>query len=563
MSGENLINNPEPIDPFNTDAPHYEQYKQIFEDLQGGMIKSYGRNYSLYLFIQFNPEKVEEIKQWIQNEVANSVTSTWTQFCDTRDYKEEIAYRKREHLDISMCSGKLCTNFFLSYEGYQMLGLDPAEPNNGETRIDDAQFKRGMSKDWERNYRLHAPPQGAYWYNPPEFWDIGGGKADQSGNVSPGDSNTGAPVHGLVLLAHNDLEQLRTAASRLISQLENDAATDRSETIGQVIACEAGYVLKEQNSDVVSKAKTIGSFGFADNISQPVFLKNDYDEYREKECLEHWDPKASLNLVLLKDPFGKPYSYGSYCVFQKIETNYSCFQERVGELAKKLECDRHRAEALVVGRFQDGTPIALSDEPNSISNRFNNSFNYANDSGNQCPLQAHIRKTNPRHDGSSPEQIEERRSSRIFRAGITYFETELPQTSNVLQTCLSKLDYLAKISANPAIDNVTNISGLLFVCFQSNISLQFAKLQNNWADSRKFPREETSGKPIYLDPLIGHPATKTVQAVPTRSEGYQQWPKQWGKSDEESFGFYGCVKVRGGEFLFAPSISFLKKLNPS
>ncbi len=510
---EALIQNKEPID---IKDPAYEQ---IFKDLQGGLIKSYGRNYSLYIFVQFDKNKVNEVKQWIRDEIAHVVTSTWDQLENTEAFKK----MKQQRL---VPLETLCKNFFLSCQGYKTLGLDPADPKYGEAKLGDELFKLGMEQDWKESYHLKSPPED-YWYNPPERWDLG---SEQS------------KIDALVLLGHSSLEELKINAITIIDQCEK---------IGKVVDCEAGYVLRDL------KNIPVGSFGFADGISQPLFLKSDYDTYCESQDLRQWDPKASLKLILKKDPFGEPYSYGSYCVFQKLETNSKCFEEKVDQLAKKLECDRERASALVIGRFKDGTPLDLSDQPNQNDGSSTpNSFNYADDPiGIKCPLQAHIRKVNPRKDNAAREESR-RTKSRIFRAGITYFDDlKSPKASDMSQICGNKLDYLKEVSTKSLTANIESISGLLFVCFQSSIVSQFSKIQTEWADDRKFPRV---GDPKYLDPIIGHPFTsKPEQTAPDP----QEWPTKKGNEENfSSFPFYGCVKNRGGEFFFAPSISCLKRI---
>ncbi len=504
---ETLIKNKEPID---IKDPAYEQ---IFKDLQGGTIKSYGRKYSLHLFIQFDPNKVDEVNQWIQDEIASSVTSTWKQLEHTETFK------KMREQDSSF-SGELCKNFLLSYQGYRTLGF---VPDKNEVSNLDTEFKTGMKQYWELNYRLENPPKD-YWYNPPENWDVGKDRID-----------------ALILLAHDSLEELKNEANAIIG---------RCETLGRAVACEAGYRMKTPDG------KYVGSFGFADGVSQPLFLKSDYDKYCEKQDIKQWDPKASLNLVLSKDPFGEPYSYGSYCVWQKLETNYQSFEDKVGELAGKLGCDRERASALVIGRFKDGTPLALSDRPNqNDGSAIANDFNYADDlNGGKCPIQAHIRKLNPRKDEDSASQEKSRRNSRILRAGTTYFNDpkaqETPQLS-IIQLCLNRLEHLDKVSKQSLADKIKSVSGLLFVCFQHSILSQFSKLQGEWADDRQFPR---NAEPKYIEPIIGHPATVSFNELPKP----QDWPKEWDGKERQEFGFWGCVKLRGGEFFFAPSISFLK-----
>ncbi|MHC5748482.1 MAG: hypothetical protein ACYTXT_42905, partial [Nostoc sp.] len=201
---ETLINNSEPIDAAD---PAYEQ---IFKDLQGGMIKSYGRNYSLYIFVQFDKEKVENVKQWIRDE-AKSITSTWKQL------KQTETCNKMRQQNPSF-PGELCKNFFLSYQGYKTLGFDPA--NKFENS-----FKIGMKGDWEKNYRL-SPENAKNFdgYNPPECWDI----------ANDNNNNNNNNIDALILLAHDCLEDIEKEANNII---------DKCEEFGKIVACEAGYRL--------------------------------------------------------------------------------------------------------------------------------------------------------------------------------------------------------------------------------------------------------------------------------------------------------------------------------
>ncbi len=518
---EKLVNNKELVDGKD---PNYEQ---ILGDLQGGIIKNYGRQYSLYIFIQFDRRKPNEVKQWIRDEIAHSVTSTLAQIEAAKIHGQAV-----KKAGFSPESGELCKNFCLSRHGYQALGLNPADLSR---EIGDTHFTNGMKQEWEKSYRLDSPssPAEDYWYNPPENWDLGNN-----------------PIDALISLAHSSVEELAAAAQEII---------DKFAKVGKILACEAGYRLK--NPDGYS----VVSFGFADGISQPIFLKSDYEKYlaRQKisrEDVRKWNPQASLSLALVKDPLGEPYSYGSYCVFQKIETNNDIFAKQLQELKDTLSVDDERANALVVGRFKDGTPLSLSAEPAPVGASANASidnFNFADDrDGNKCPLHAHIRKVNPRHDDDKLAE-NRRNKSRIVRAGMTYFDDpQAHPSSNKLKACLQKLDYLKGLSRKSIAENVPSISGLLFVCFQHSIDDQFGFMQRQWADDSEFPREREDGTDKYLDPIIGHPANINRQQLPDA----QEWPRKWGESARSAQSFLGCAKVLGGEFFFVPSISFLKKI---
>lgn len=539
---ESLINNAEPIDAEDS------RYEKIFMDLQGGIIKNYGRNYYLYIFISFDEEKVAEAKQWIRDEIVPSITSTYKQFHDSKIYKQSIQelVEKRgfkssfketypgEFLEATY-PGELCKNFFLSNKGYKTLGFI----NNINEPKRDPSFSIGMKMWWENNYKLKDNDN---YPSSPEYWDIGGGKDD---------------IHALILLFHNDLDELKNEAARIMEKFERQEA-------GKILGSEVGYKLRNEHNHIV------GPFGFVDSFSQPVFLKSDYDKYCQQGGTDKWDPKASLSLVLVKDPFGESYSFGSYCVWQKLETNYKCFKDKEKELAAKLGCDQEMAAALAVGRFRDGTPIALHPEKQN-KDKIENNFNYDDDSeGAKCPFQAHIRKVNPRGDQSTNKNdvepdLEARKKHRIFRAGVTYFNDPKAQqtsNSNISHLCLNKLEHLKEVRQWSITDNIENISGLLFVCFQRSIVTQFQKLQLDWADNKKFPREFSINKPKYLDPIVGHPKTKTNQDDPEPQEWSTKWNgnKDFRQEDVHPYLFYGCVENKGGEFFFAPSISFLKKI---
>jgi len=90
-------------------------------------------------------------------------------------------------------------------------------------------------------------------------------------------------------------------------------------------------------------------------------------------------------------------------------------------------------------------------------------------------------------------------------------------------------------------------SGLLFLCFQSNITNQFAFMQKRWANTGGFIEQGTG-----TDPVIGQGGPFT--------EGYS-WPKTWGSTERIRADFSHWVTLKGGEFFFTPSLSFLESLN--
>jgi Dyp-type peroxidase family len=322
-----------------------------------------------------------------------------------------------------------------------------------------------------------------------------------------GDYCTGA-------LADDDGEKLQQELEKIKETLS---------PVAKILRQETGFVLRNQSG------KIIEHFGFVDGISQPLFLKRDIDRAKQRnDSFDQWDPRAPLNLVLAKDPQGKtPDSYGSYLVYRKLEQNVKGFRKQIRELAQALGITTELAEAYAMGRFRDGTPVTLSDTPDSDKNT--NNFSYTADmQGSRCPFHAHIRKTNPRGDTgriTPPEvPLEEERMHRIARRGISYGNDNLeaePETG----------------------------SGLLFLCFQADIQNQFFFMQGLWSNSLNFVKPK-----VGRDPVIGQGAIFPDQT------NQHFWPKQWGESDFAAFNFALWIKMKGGESFFSPSISFLKSL---
>jgi deferrochelatase/peroxidase EfeB len=105
---------------------------------------------------------------------------------------------------------------------------------------------------------------------------------------------------------------------------------------------------------------------------------------------------------------------------------------------------------MVVGRFEDGTPVATDTKANG---KRENDFAYSIDdpNGNKCPFSAHIRLVNARR--SSVEE----KAHRIARRGITYGDPA-PWGED--------LDALPEKGV-----------GLLFQCCQADLANQFEFLQ--------------------------------------------------------------------------------------
>lgn len=311
-------------------------------------------------------------------------------------------------------------------------------------------------------------------------------------------------IHALVMLADDAPDKLQQATASTVASLAG---------VAQVLATEPGYVLRNAEGDPLEH------FGYLDGRSQPRVLKDELD--REEKQI--WDPSFPLGQLIANDPFNTaPDTFGSYLVFRKLEQNVRGFNLGVRELAARLDIDEALAGAMIVGRFKDGTPLTLVPEDGMGDV---NDFNYRQDrDALKCPFHAHIRKANQR--GDTPLTSEEsERSRRIIRRGVTYG----PRA--------------ADLSDEPA-----NGVGLLFMCFQADISHQFEFLMRVWFDNPRFPEilSETGDCP-----LIGQDGNEP-----------QKWRPGWNdeEADQARINFGDWVRLKGGEYFFAPSVGFLQNI---
>jgi len=423
----------------------------MLRNLQGNILKSHRRNHTVHLFLKFTGDTTK-IKSWMRDFATGKVTSA--------------------HKQLKQSTGELFCNLFLTGKGYETLGF--GNEISEKLSIDDKntmmrmEFPEGMEhyanklhdkvEDWHPKYRNRQ-------------------------------------IDAMILLAHNDKTALSSEAPSELS-----AVLDGLQGVADIRVCERGKVLLNDAN------QRIEHFGYADGISDPRF-------FTISNAPAGTD--TPLNLVLTPDPFSpNEDSFGSFLVFRKLEQKIDDFEKAVCAFAKTLsdgtnmspEEAKARAEAMVIGRFKDGTPLALSRQAGGPQH---NNFDYTNDPlGDHCPIQAHIRRLDPR---TSSEK-----EHRIARRGIPYGHRSAP-----------------------------NGAGLLFMCFQRSLTKQFGMLQAIWANSTE--RSNGFQSDIGVDPIIGQSNLSNIKSPNWRLNG-QKHP----------FSFRDFVTVKGGEFFFAPSLPFLQ-----
>ncbi|WP_206789132.1 Dyp-type peroxidase [Amycolatopsis sp. MtRt-6] len=376
----------------------------------------------------------------------------------------------------------------LTAAGYRALGV--------ENLPQDEAFLRGMAAPDTRR-QLADPPRSTF------------------------DPGYRAEIHAVVLVGDATDKAMTARRNEILGLLPDSAAVLAEETgLGRVNA----------------RGEGIEHFGYVDGRSQPLFLTEDVDaEKNNTDGINVWNPAAPLDQVLVPDPAAPDpgVHFGSYFVFRKLEQNVRRFKQAEADLADTLGLvgeDRERAGAMIIGRFEDGTPLTTQREDGAESPVSNN-FTYDSDrAALKCPFQAHIRKTNPRGSGGAEDPAGERRHL-MARRGVTYGDRPDDPNADV-----------------PPAARPSGGVGLLFMAFNSALGNQFEFTQAIWANNPRFPIVD--GVTPGLDPVIGQ-----------GERGSSDYTVDWGGATQQTAGpVPQSVTLRGGEYFFMPSLAFLRAL---
>jgi Dyp-type peroxidase family len=507
------------------------KYTTLLRGLQANILKPHGRDYADHIFLRFTAKQAQAT-QWVQNFARNEVTTADQQIAEARSYRYEGS------------SGDPIVCFFLSAAGYRMLGFEPRRFKDEEKT-----FSRGMKNHGLDLISLVLPN----WDTQPKEWE----EAYQD------------EVHAMILLADDTPEKLKTQTARVCKSVAS---------VATVLVTEHGRTRRNKDPQTHGKGKPIEHFGYVDGRSNPIFLGDEFSrEVRDKGGVDRWDPSAPLKQVLRADPFAdQEDGFGSFLVFRKLEQDVVGFNGAVRDLSSQLGVNQDLAGAMAVGRFKDGTPIAL--RPEDGLGDLNNFEYEANDRrANKCPFHAHVRKTNPR--GGTPFTSEEdERARRITRRGISYgvARDDMNGVSGIDTDRDDKL-------------------GLLFMCYQADIKRQFEFVMRAWVDDSLFPaplrsipgsgigirgvNKLISAASIRISPLsflapvfkslifavgrVTSPVNSGDDPIIGQVDGStQRWRTKWGMvgAEKKTVDFGNWVTLRGGEYFFAPSLNFLKAI---
>lgn len=457
----------------------------LLKNLQGNILKGHGRDNTKNIFFRFG-EDVQRSKDLLRNIDHIWVTDALTQLTETETFKQSKG----------TIPGNTFGALFLSAAGYSALQL--AFPDLEKNSV----FNPGMKVQTDQNDLSDPPP--SIWE--PPFQER---------------------IDGMLLIADDDLQRGNLALEEALSALSAAGAF--------ILWIQEGKALRDKNTN-----EGLEHFGYVDGRSQPQLLVESVEPGK-------WDSSFPLDTALVRDPFAEDETaFGSFFIFRKLEQDVAGFKFREQLLAEDLGFigagQRELAGALVVGRFEDGTPVVEFDAAQA-SVPVSNDFDYLSDAGaSRCPFHAHIRKTNPR--GSGPGGLADERTRIMPRRGLTY--EDVPRA--VHPSDLPEADTLEEFKTDVMPLLPSSGLGLLFMAYNSRLDDQFAFTQRIWANNLNFP-EPASG----IDGVIGQGAN-----IP---DG-QLYPVTWGDpaSEVKPFDFKGFVKMLGGEYFFAPSKAFFASL---
>lgn len=476
------------------------------ENIQGYLIRGYAHMlYSRFVYLQISDSGAA--KEWL--------SKSWQEMTSAKHIRDKSKI-SATHLNIAF-----------THIGLKALGL-----NDENLAAFSREFRQGMVSP-HRNRLL-----GDFGKSSPEEWNWGAMHND--------------PIHLCLMVfgndktATDDLEKDKVVClnyyQQLASQFDKNGLKELFFIDGQT---------QPDNKE---------HFGFRDGISQPIiegsgrvgdkddvikageFLfgyKNEFGVYPDTPLIV----KEQGNLNLLSPDAGGSGQKdigkdGTFMVMRQLSQDVHKFWTFMNENTKNEDGSINEAESLklaakFMGRWQNGGPITLfpNSDPGTTSDV--NDFGYSkfDKDGLKCPFGSHLRRANPRDnvdDHGIKESLKLSKQHRIMRRARLYGEIYEGSPSD--------------ITPNGDV-------GLLFICFNTDISRQFEFLQYTWGNLPKNKELYNDPDPIiglkeHLKP--GEEQNFTIQSLPV-SKTIKNLPS--------------VITVKGGAYFFLPSINVLRYLS--
>ena len=280
--------------------------------------------------------------------------------------------------------------------------------------------------------------------------------------------------------------------------------------------------------DFGAQPGSLNPLGFRDLIGQPAIegspiepLPGQGDPIKAGEFILGYPSETGVSLEMpMPDALGRNATYVGIRKYQTRVGTFNRFLQANGATPEQREL----LAAKMFGRWRSGAPLTLSpdgDDPElGMDPRRNNDFTFAGDPrGFQAPIGCHMRRLNPRD--SRLAILTDVRLHRIIRRSTTYGAPYDP-------TAMSLED-----------DEVPRGVYFIFLSARAMATLEF--LQSEWINNGNF-----TGLNDERDPIVGlqqEDAVFTIQQRPVRRRVH---------------GIETFNALRGGEYLFMPSLSALR-----
>jgi Dyp-type peroxidase family len=284
------------------------------------------------------------------------------------------------------------------------------------------------------------------------------------------------------------------------------------------------------SQDFGAQPGDLNPFGYKDTIGQPAVegsgvepLPGQGPPIKAGEFVLGYPGETGVPLAMPQpDVLGRN---GTYVGLRKYQSRVGAFNRFLRENGSTSE-ERELLAAKLVGRWRSGAPLTLAPERDDpamgADPRRNNDFTYANDKhGYQVPFGAHMRRMNPRD--TELAQLTDVNLHRIIRRSTTYGAPY-------------ELDALSERD-----DEIPR--GLYFIALSAKVMDTLEFLQKEWINKGDFM---TLGR--ERDPLVGLQEKDAVFTIPKH-------PVRRRIHGIETFNV-----LRGGEYLFMPSLSALRWL---
>jgi len=413
-----------------------------------------------------------------------------------------LHWLKQQHFqDASIKPSANCQNIAFTSEGLAQLGINVSEHNGFS--ID---FIQGMDTP-HKNRTL-----GDFGHNATEKWKWGSRQQ---------------PVHVLLM-------QFCTSENESLNQLDlfrSSVSQNGMELVSHVYSA--------------SLPQGKEHFGFQDGLSQPD-IKGIKDRGVTENTLNPGEfilgyPNSynvlPLNPVIDSFDFGKN---GSYMVVRQLEQHVRQFWDTIMQLENQDLDQAILLASKMVGRWPNGKPLVLAesqDTPVEDKGIFDFMYYEEDKHGYKCPVGSHIRRTNPRDsfDDNPQDSLETSNKHRILRRGRPYGPPICPEM-NIANILKAESDREER--------------GLVFICFNTDISRQFEFVQHTWSNNQKF-----DGLYNDVDPIMGVQGSYNDNTMDTTQFEVQACPFRKRYKNIPSF-----VTVRGGDYFFLPGIQAIEFL---